>query len=105
MTIHGGYSAYIEDQPVVRKKIWDHAMNGTLIAFGDIEKASKNKVTTIYDITPTILAYSNIPIPHNTDGKIIEDITRNQIGKYNYYRKWYILRRIRRKKSRKNKNY
>jgi len=59
----------------------------------------------IHDIVPTLLAYSGLPIPNDTDGKVIENIFT--IGVYNrtkkrlnYSQSFRILRKLQRLKFR-----
>jgi len=50
-----------------------HHPYGTFLAYGrEIEKSLRvDKIVSIYDILPTILALFNLPIPQNINGKII----------------------------------
>jgi len=54
---------------------------------------------SMYDIVPTILAYLGLPIPHDTDGKMLTEILPSiprPIRKFNYLQRFKVLRRIKR---------
>jgi arylsulfatase A-like enzyme len=53
----------------------DHRTEGILIAFGpDMGQSEELKKFKIYDIAPTILHMFDIPIPKDTDGRVLKEI-------------------------------
>lgn len=93
-SIHGSYSVFAADEVISKHKIFDHSLDGIFIAFGDINKSGGFKTYSQFDVTPTILSFLGLPIPHDTDGKVIEYIANNNEKKANYTKKWRVLRRI-----------
>ena len=55
---------------------------------------------TAYDVVPSLLAFLGLPIPHDTDGKVIE-IVREVVNKRprtrDYFTLWQALRRVKMK--------
>ena len=53
---------------------------------------------SIYDLVPTILAYMGLPIPSDTDGKILEDAfiikLPNTKKRTDYLQKFRLLRKL-----------
>jgi predicted AlkP superfamily phosphohydrolase/phosphomutase len=59
----------------VTEKSGDHSKNGVIIVKGPmIKKNYLIKNASVYDITPTILYLSNIPIPKDMDGKVLTEM-------------------------------
>ena len=84
-----------------------HSERGIFLALADnIEPVQTMETISTYDIVPTILSYLNLPIPHDTDGRIIENIARRRKITYlNYRKKWQILRKIGEVAKRKRRVY
>ncbi|MEX0568797.1 MAG: hypothetical protein Q6363_006515, partial [Candidatus Njordarchaeota archaeon] len=101
-SIQGSYSAFATDDIISRRKIFDHSRDGVFIAFGNINKSKVSETYNQFDIVPTILSFFGLPIPHDTDGKIIEHIAEYTERKKNYTKKWKILRKIRNIKKHNN---
>jgi len=69
------------DQKTYRKppfrlaKTGAHKRDGIFIAYGvDIRRAAEIEGATIYDIAPTILHMSGLPVPSDTDGRVLTEI-------------------------------
>jgi len=79
-------------------KICNHAPNGVFIVIGDMNSHVKESIKLYpWDVAPSVLAYMEIPIPHDTDGKIIDDILQDKAKIYhsrNYTSKWKVYRKI-----------
>lgn len=59
-------------------KSGDHSMYGVFMAFGpDINKGLDLKGAEICDVTPTILHMFGIPVPEDMDGRILNEIIKN----------------------------
>lgn len=59
-------------------KSGDHSMYGVFMAFGpDINKGLDLKGAEIYDVAPTILHMFGIPVPEDMDGRILNEIIKN----------------------------
>jgi len=53
--------------------------NGVFIIYGpNIKTGKKLKEIKSYDITPTILSLMNLPIPSNTDGRVLKELFKEQ---------------------------
>ena len=53
--------------------------NGVFIIYGpNIKTGKKLKEIKSYDIAPTILSLMNLPIPSNTDGRVLKEIFKKQ---------------------------
>ena len=87
--------------------VFHHSKEGIFLALADnIEPVQTMEAISTYDIVPTILSYLNLPIPHDTDGRIIENIAgRRKITYLNYRKKWQILRKIGEVAKRKRRVY
>ena len=54
-----------------------HKKDGVFIAYGpDIKEDVQIQGAKIYDIAPTILHMSGLPVPDDMDGRVLEDIFR-----------------------------
>ncbi len=78
-----------------------HSPGGLFISYGeDVKRGVNLKPISIYDIVPTILHYLGLPIPHDTDGRVLFEILKNNspvkqktLRRKNYLLKWKLLRR------------
>jgi len=83
-------------------QVWslDHTYTGIAIMFGDhIKKNQRLNPVPIYSITPTILFYLGVPLPHNVDAAPLKtvfiDINEGSYKKYrNYLERYRISRAI-----------
>lgn len=72
----------------------NHAMHGVFLAFGDnIAKGELAEVKCI-DVTPTVLAYLNLPLPRGVQGSVVKDIAHDTGLRRDYHAKWNILRKL-----------
>lgn len=80
-----------EEKQIVKSGIIEDRQTGThdqegIFVFSGAQIDSAKKIdANIVDITPTILAYLNIPIPNHIDGTILEHAFKSQMG-VNYTR-------------------
>jgi len=59
---------------IVNRVQSDHHPEAFLAMYGDyILRGSSQKMCSLFDITPTILAYLGLPIPTDTDGKVLSE--------------------------------
>ena len=81
------FSTSISRSTLEDKIVGDHHMKRMLLLYGDhVVKGRINNEITTFDLAPTVLAYLNLPIPHDVDGKVLEEafnISLN-IRKVNY---------------------
>ena len=77
-------------------KIYDHDPGGVFIMFNGEERREDVGIIHPEDIVPTILAYLKLPIPADTDGKILGSVMKEsvELPRLNYLAKWKIVRRI-----------
>jgi len=64
-----------------RGEKWDgtHRINGIFLAYGPgIKRGVEIKDAKIYDIAPTILHISNLPIPDDMDGRVLTEIFKEE---------------------------
>jgi predicted AlkP superfamily phosphohydrolase/phosphomutase len=88
------YSSSIYPDIVVKNTVYDHHPDGIFIASG--RKISSEWIGHVKceDIVPTILNYLELPIPIDTDGKIIKGIPapRKKVRYYNYLNHWLLIK-------------
>ena len=74
----------------------DHNMEGVFMALGDdVDTTLKLSSVSVYDITPTVLYYMNLPLPSPCEGKALKHIftiERKVLKRYNYLIKFKIYR-------------
>jgi len=77
-----------------------HAFGGILSIIGkniiNIKTKEGDVITSIepWDIVPTVLGLMNVPLPHDTDGKML--MKEGEVSKFNYTTLWRKLRMLRR---------
>lgn len=90
------HSSSIYPDVIMKSTVYDHHPDGIFIAYG--QEVSPGWVGNINceDIVPTILNYLNLPLPVDTDGKIIKGIssTPKKVRYYNYLNHWLLSRRL-----------
>mgnify|MGYP000111884095 CR=1 FL=1 len=68
-----------------------------MIFYGDdIHSDSLRSNITLFDIVPTVLAYMELPIPHNSDGKILSEILSmdlRNVRKTDYVQRFKMIRK------------
>jgi hypothetical protein len=72
------------DQIFMEGQGGEHRVNGIFLAYGpDIKKGIEIGMVKIYDVTPTILHIFGLPIPKDTDGRVLKEIVepRSEIAK------------------------
>jgi len=86
---------------VERNRRINHSLEGIFAVHGEevIQGARIGKIS-IFDIAPTILHFLNLPIPHDTDGRVLLEIFKDNsqikqrsIKKENYLERWNISRK------------
>lgn len=83
-------------ETIEKKNQANHSLRGIFVVIGkDVNQEVKLSKTSIFDIVPTILHYCGFSIPHDTDGKVLQEIfdERSEIKNkpvrmVNYLRKW-----------------
>lgn len=74
-----GRNKLIQHIPIRFSQTGTHRQNGIFIASGpDIKSHSQIKKIQIYDIFPTLLHIYRVPLPRSTDGKVLEDIFKEE---------------------------
>ncbi|MFX0135405.1 MAG: alkaline phosphatase family protein [Candidatus Hodarchaeota archaeon] len=94
--IHNGMAEEI----ISKKSHVDHSRVGIFIAYGrNIKNKDYRMEVSILDIAPTILHYLKLPIPQDTEGKVLINIfkegsiiKKRPIEKINYLEKWNKIR-------------
>ena len=77
----------LDDYVTLREISGDHNLYGTLIMKGpDIKSGHRLKDYSVLDITPTILALLDLPVPRDMDGDIIEEAFLPAYKKNNPFR-------------------
>jgi len=67
-----------------------------ILIIGDTYSCDKSISATVYDIVPTILAYLDLPLPHDTDGRILHEVTElKEFKTINYLNRWKMLLKAR----------
>ena len=74
--------------------IYTHFSEGVFIALGNDVKPNEWDFIYPWDIVPTILAYMNLPIPKNTDGKVLSSITQDRDIRKDYLDRYRVLLHI-----------
>jgi len=86
---------------IAKKSNINHSLMGIFIAYGEnIANKDNLKNLSILDIAPTTLQYLKLPIPNDTDGKVLldifkegSDVRERPIRKVNYLERWSIIRK------------
>ncbi|MFQ5822013.1 MAG: alkaline phosphatase family protein [Candidatus Heimdallarchaeota archaeon] len=90
---------------IQRKTHFGHTMYGLLVMYSNSLKSNVDLgVVNAYDIVPTVLHYLGLPVPHDTDGKILfdafpteSDIRTKPTKLKNYKERWkvaqYVMKR------------
>lgn len=79
----------------------NHSLTGIFTACGEeVKRGVELSCISIFDIAPTILHCIGLPVPHDTDGKVLLDIfkegsevRRRPIKEENYLERWKIIRK------------
>lgn len=87
---------------IQRKTHFCHSLYGVLIMHGNSVQSNIDLgIINTYDILPTVLHYLDLPVPHDTDGKILfgafppeSDIRTKPIRLENYTEKWKVNRYV-----------
>jgi predicted AlkP superfamily phosphohydrolase/phosphomutase len=100
-----GYSlgtTAVSSELISKRMSYDHTMDGVMIIHGNkIRPGWIEKAETV-DIVPTVLSYLGLPLPHDTDGKIISGaipFPPRQEKHYNYLKHWQLIRQVQLRKS------
>lgn len=83
-----------------KQKFGWHSLDGVLLAYGkDVQSGMNLRVMNTYDVVPTVLHYFGLPLPHDTDGRVLfemfhEDSNLNNtpIKQSNYEEPWRTMR-------------
>jgi len=99
---HVFFSGGIHEEPIYKRYIGEHEPHALIAFYGDDILASNSvndriKVT-IYDLTPTILAYVGFPLPSNSDGRPLTEAFSIELPsikkRANYLRRFRLLHGI-----------
>lgn len=71
-----------------------HSMRGLFFAITDEIPSRDIGIVNTVDLVPTILSFMGLPIPSDTDGKILFEEYKKNLTKYDYYIKWKIINRV-----------
>ena len=96
------FDTRVYSEHVYTDYVGEHEPHAFVALYGDDIVSDKhvNLHVNMYDIVPTVLAYLGLPIPHNTDGKVLGEIIPSlpkRIKKFNYLQRFKILRKIKAK--------
>lgn len=95
------FTTSIGDDILSKKTTYDHHPEGIIIASGNMVKPTTFRANAV-DVTPSILAYMGLPVPQNTDGKVLNVFEKPLKVKYaDYFYKWKLSRGISYLKERK----
>lgn len=78
----------------------EHSPHGIFLAFGDYVNRYEFNVhfkINPWDVTPTILAFMNLPVPLSSDGRLLDIFSidiRKRVQRRNYLSLWSALRRL-----------
>ena len=61
---------------------WDHAVDGIILLDGPgIEHSPTRFHASVYDIVPTLLAYTGLPVADDLDGRVLKELFEsNELG-------------------------
>ena len=94
------HSSNIYPSVVMKNMVYNHHPDGIFIAYGrDVSSGWVGNINC-EDIVPTILNYLELPLPMDTDGKIIKGVSNlpKEIKYYSYLNHWLLIRRLRKLK-------
>jgi len=97
----------LREKTIEKKCSINHSMTGIFAAIGkDVKRGIKLGQLSIFDITPSILHALNLPIPHDTDGRVLfemfdenSQIKQRQVRKANYLKRWNVIYKTKRSQS------
>lgn len=101
-----GYTTSRSQDPyptiIQRKTHFGHTMHGLLVMYSNSLKSNVDLgVINTYDIVPTVLHYLGLPVPHDTDGKILfeafppqSEIRAKPTKLKNYKERWKVTQYV-----------
>ena len=94
------YGASLQGSIIEQKVSSHHDVNALLILYGDdVCNNSSRANASLFDIVPTALAYMGLPIPHNSDGKILSEVSSinlRDVKKINFIQRFKVIRKMNR---------
>jgi len=93
-------TAKIAPKLISKGTVFDHHPDGIFIAFGKHVQPSQIKELQTMDVVPMILHHLGLPLPNDTDGKVIKQIfpSLKNVKHYNYLNHWLLVRNAQRVK-------
>ena len=90
------HSSSIYPKLIMKTTVYDHHPHGIFIAYGREVSPGWIGNVNCEDIVPTILNYLELPIPVDTDGKIIKEVSTppKKIRYYNYLNHWRLVKHL-----------
>jgi predicted AlkP superfamily phosphohydrolase/phosphomutase len=100
-------------EPIESTSHIGHSLGGLFLSNGEtVRRGVQIDPITIYDILPTALHYLGLPVPHDTDGRVLREIFvehsslhAQPLKTQNYFEKWTVIRRTSKLKKVSCKNH
>jgi len=97
------FDARVYSEPVYETYCGEHNPQAMIALYGD--SVSRNNAErfniTIYDIIPTVLAYLGLPIPYDSDGRVLRNLFDIELHckKYDYTLRFKVARSVKKLKA------
>lgn len=90
------YSSNIYPDIIIENTVYDHHPDGIFVVYGHEVSPGWIGSVRCEDIVPTILNYLRLPVPIDTDGKIIKEVSilPKKLRYYNYLGHWLLIRQL-----------
>jgi len=75
------------------KIAWDHHPYGVALLSGERVQPKASVLITSWDMTPTLMSYLGVPLPHDADGTILKDLLdTSPVDRHDYSSNWNLAK-------------
>ncbi len=96
---HVFFDTRVHVEPVYSVRAANHSPMGVIAFWPPAERGKDTKGFTAYDVAPTVMAYLGLPVPRDSDGRVVEEALppekRGRTVRMDYRRRYMLIRRLR----------